>query len=154
MTFFLSIVLVVNSVFGIIFYLCIRKKSQMYSERYGLMMATCSSSIVSLQMGLICQLLIPVPLFITSLVAATIGACFGFALGSLVKYQSALSGFYHGVMGGIMGVMLGAVIQNPTLCSLPGDYFYQVSQNTFLFALFGTFIVMTTLTLLLYSFKM
>ncbi len=50
-----------------------------------------------------------------------------------------------------MGTMLGAVIKNPSLCSLPTVNINMVEQNTIIFSLFGSILIVLTTGLLWYS---
>jgi len=52
-----------------------------------------------------------------------------------------------------MGTMLGAVIQNPTLCSLPAANLFITQQNMVVFSLFGATLVVITISLLHYSLR-
>jgi hypothetical protein len=151
MLLFLVGMFVINGGFFLIMYIMMRKKRKLFSDRYGMIMAMCTSGILSFNIGMIMQFLFSISLFLTLFIAAVIGGTIGMLFGSLVKFQSLLSGFFHGVIGGIMGTMFGAVVQNPTLCSLPASYLMSVNESIFIFSLFGTVLVIITFCLVYYS---
>ncbi|MEC2322890.1 hypothetical protein [Lederbergia lenta] len=114
-------------------------------------MAMCASSILSLNMGMNLLFLLPASISLTSIISGIIGGSIGILFGLLVIFQSLLSIFFYGVVGGLMGTMLGAVIKNPSLCSLPTVNINMVEQNTIIFSLFGSILIVLTTGLLWYS---
>lgn len=153
MTVFLSFLLVLNVIFTCLLFLRFYKKRKLFDDRYAMIMAATASGGVSLVLSMLIYFLFPIDLASISFVTATVGGLIGVGFGSLVKFQSLLSGFFHGVIGGLMGTMLGAVVKDPSLCSLPSAYFQQVTDNVIAFSLFGTFIVISTIGLLAFSLR-
>lgn len=153
MVLFLIGILAFNSLIGLSIYLVMYKKRKVFSDHYGMIMAMCSSGILSLTIAMVTFFLFQATLSIVALLTTVIGGSIGILFGSLVKYQSLLAGFSQGVIGGIMGTVLGAVILDPSLCSLPSSYSAGINQTMIAFSLFGTALVMITISLLYYSLR-
>jgi hypothetical protein len=153
MTLFLIGMLMVNALGGLAMYIIMYKKRKVFSDHFGMIMATCSSGILSFNIAMLIYFLFPLHLSYISFVTTMIGGLIGILFGSLVKFQSLLSGFFQGVVGGMMGTMLSAVIQNPSLCSLPSSYINNIEQNMIAFSLFATVVMFITMGLLYYSLK-
>ncbi|WP_226682945.1 hypothetical protein [Sutcliffiella horikoshii] len=153
MTFFLVGIIVLHVLIGLTIYKILYSKRKLFSDRFGMVMAMSCSGILSLVLAMLFHFLLPIQLsfilFLTSIVGGTIGVL----LGALVNFQSLLSGFTHGVIGSIMGTMLGAVIQNPSLCSLPLSDTMSLEQSIVTFSLFVTSLVVLTISLVFYSLR-
>ena len=148
MTQFLLSFLVVNTLIVIITYWAMYRKRKAFSANHAAMLVRCSS-IFSLNIGMIIQFLFPDQTTLISILGAIIGGSMGVLLGFLLKFRLTSIGFFHGIVGGIMGTMLGAVILNPAICSLPTDNLHIIAQNTVVFSLFGTTLIVITAGLLL-----
>jgi hypothetical protein len=153
MTLFLIGMLMVNTLGGLTIYIIMYKKRKVFSDHFGMIMAACSSGILSFNIAMLIYFLFPFDLSYISFVTTMIGGLVGILFGSLVKFQSLLSGFFQGVVGGMMGTMLSAVIQNPSLCSLPSSSINSLEQNMVAFSLFGTVLMFITMGLLYYSLR-
>ncbi|RBW70812.1 hypothetical protein [Bacillus taeanensis] len=151
MLFFLGGTFIINLLIFVIAYKVLYNKRKLFSDRYGMVMAMCTSGILSLNIGMSIEFLFFNSLSLNAWFAAVIGGAIGICFGSLVKFQSLLSGFFHGVVGSMMGIMLGAIVKNPALCSLPASYLMSVNENIFIFSLFGTVLVIMTFCLVYYS---
>jgi hypothetical protein len=143
----------VNTLGGLTIYIIMYKKRKVLSDHFGMIMATCSSGILSFNIAMLIYFLFPLHLSYISFVTTMIGGLIGILFGSLVKFQSLLSGFFQGVVGGMMGTMLSAAIQNPSLCSLSSSYINNIEQNMIAFSLFATVVMLITMGLLYYSLK-
>ena len=153
MNLFLIVILGVNSFLVILLYFIMRRKRKLFSERFGAVLAMSGTGIFSLNIGLVVHLLVKDEMSLLSVLSILIGGLIGFLFGSLVKFQSILTGFTHGVVGGIMGTMLAAVILNPSLCNLPSSYLLNISQNIMIFSVFGTILSVISMGLLCYSLR-
>lgn len=91
--------------------------------------------------------------FTIALIILIIGCIVGTSFGSLYKFQSVLLGYWNGWLGGLMGIMLGAVVLDPTLCSLPGQGVRDILENIYVFSIAGTSILMLSLWLVLFSLR-
>lgn len=89
-------------------YFYLRKARNLISYHFGMNIAMTSSGVMGISCGII--LGSQFPLFfsevtvLTLIIAVTVGAIFG----SLVDYQTLLTGVSSGIMAGVMGPMLGA----------------------------------------------
>ncbi|MFD1735425.1 hypothetical protein ACFSCX_02510 [Bacillus salitolerans] len=147
----LIVMLVINCLIGLTIFIIMSRKRKLFSDRFGMIMAMSCSGILSLVIAMILHFLLPVPLSFIIFFSALVGGAIGIFFGALVTFQSLLSGFTHGVIGSIMGTMLSAVVQNPSLCSLPPSYFMSLEQSMVTFSLFGTCLVVITISIVYYS---
>lgn len=129
------------------------KKRQLYNDRFGMNMAMGCSGILSLNGSMLAQFIFPDHIFLIMLIAVVIGGSIGILFGSLVKFQSLLAGFLQGVVGSLTGNMLGIVVEDPSICSLPAPYLTMIEQNTVIFSAFGTLLVFMTISIVYYSLK-
>ncbi len=116
-------------------------------------MAMSCSGILSLNLSMIVQFLFPENFSIVMIISVIVCGLIGVLFGSLVKFQSLLAGFFNGIVGGLMGNMLGLVIKDPSICSLPAAYLTNINQNMMLFGVFGTFLAGVTIFFVFYSLK-
>ncbi|MCM3744033.1 hypothetical protein M3193_07735 [Sporosarcina luteola] len=95
-----------------------RKKQTLFDDRYTKTMCMALSSISSFVIALYLQLLLPLH-FVTYFLPSCAGLWIGWKFGSFMKAPASLNGMYNGAIGGIMGMMFGAVLQNPAICNIP-----------------------------------
>lgn len=129
------------------------KKRKLYDDRFGMIMAMSCSGILSLNLSMIVQFLFPENFSIVMIISVIVCGLIGVLFGSLVKFQSLLAGFFNGIVGSLMGNMLGLVIKDPSICSLPAAYLTNINQNMMLFGVFGTFLACVTIFFVFYSLK-
>ncbi|WP_077214717.1 hypothetical protein [Bacillus dakarensis] len=153
MTMFLISLLCLNSFIGFMIYKIFYKKRKLYDDRFGMIMAMSCSGILSLNLSMIVQFLFPENFSIVMIISVIVCGLIGVLFGSLVKFQSLLAGFFNGIVGGLMGNMLGLVIKDPSICSLPAAYLTNINQNMMLFGVFGTFLAGVTIFFVFYSLK-
>ncbi|MFC4403385.1 hypothetical protein [Gracilibacillus xinjiangensis] len=153
MLIFLLTMLLINSLIGIWLFTGMFKKRKVFDDRFGMIMAACSGGIISFSISLQLAFLLPLSFSYISLINVIIGGSIGILFGSLVKFQSLLSGYFQGFIGAIMGTMLSAVTQDPSLCNLPIYYEESILHNMYYFSVFGTTLTMLTAYLIKYSMK-
>ncbi|KAA0546574.1 hypothetical protein FZW96_15130 [Bacillus sp. BGMRC 2118] len=142
-----------TTLLGLLLYRVLYRRKSLFTDRYGMIITMCCSGVLSLSISLNLLFLLSFPLEVTTLVNLLIGGIIGVGFGSLVKFQSVLAGYTHGVIGALMGTMLGAVIQNPTLCSLPASYLTSVQENMIFLSLFVGTLVCMTIGLIVFSLR-
>lgn len=139
--------LMINSLIGVVLYRFLNKKRKKLTQSRRMAMVSLAS-ILSLNIGMNIYFLLPENLPVIYFLTVIIGGLIGAIYSSLATPQTRLSGFYHGVIGGIMGTMLGAIIQNPSLCSLPSAHPNTIYENIKFFSTFGIFLMITPALLL------
>lgn len=153
MTLYLIMLLIVNSLIGWMIYKALYKKRKLYSDRFGMIIAISCSGMISLDFSMLVQFLFFEQSLLVLVITVLIGGAIGIAFGSLVKFQSLIAGFSHGIVGSLMGNMLGIVIKDPSICSLPVPYFTMINQNMIILSIFGTVLVLITILLVFYSLR-
>lgn len=153
MTMYLVGFMCMNWLIGFVIFKIFYKKRKLYNDRFGMVIAMSCSGILSLNLSMIFQFLFLDHALVGLVLTVLIGGAIGVAFGSLVKFQSILAGFSHGVIGSLMGNMLGIVVKDPSICSLPGAYFTMIGQNMMIFTVFGTLLVLITILLVYYSLR-
>lgn len=153
MTMYLASLLSITILIGLIIYRNFYKKRQLYNDRFGMIMAMGCSGILSLNSSMLSQLIFTDHVFLIMLITVVMGGSVGIIFGSLVKYQSLLAGFFHGTVGSLTGNMLGIVVEDPSICSLPDPYLTMIEQNTAIFGAFGTLLVFITISIVYYSLR-
>ncbi len=153
MTMYLLCLFILTSLIGFVIYKVFYKKRLLYNDRFGMIMAMSCSGIISLNIAMLTQFIISDHLFFLMILTVVLGGVVGIVFGSLVKYQSLLSGFLHGIVGSLTGNMIGIVVEDPSICSLPASYFSMIDQNILIFSAFGTLLVMITISIVYYSLR-
>lgn len=152
MLFLLTFLLICNLLIGFCLFRAIYRRRKLIQDRFATVMTATSSSAISLTVSMVIYFLFPAEIAVVSSVTTANGACIGIAFGSLVKFQSLLSGCFHGMTGGIMGAILGAVVLDPSICALPLTT-ARLDQMMLLFSIFGTGIVLVTSFLVYYALR-
>ncbi|WP_047985571.1 hypothetical protein [Ornithinibacillus californiensis] len=134
-------------------YVMLRRKRALFDDRFATTITKTVTLTVTLILGIHFSVIFPFEL--SSIFAHTLilGVFIGFLFGSLVKYHSILIGFYHGMVGSSMGVMIGEVLKNPQLCSIPITSSKQILVNMLYLCGFTTFLLTFILSLVLYSLR-
>ncbi|MFT4412459.1 hypothetical protein ACLM5H_01240 [Fredinandcohnia humi] len=145
--------LLLNVTVGYRSYRKLRRKRQIFSDRFAMIIAMTSSMVLTLVIGLLYSFIFPLSLFSTSVYAVITGAIVGILFGSMVKMHSVLAGFSGGTSGGLMGAMVGAVAQDPSLCGLPSASSMNIASNMMSMGIFGTFLTLLSFWLITYSLK-
>ncbi|MGM8212694.1 hypothetical protein ACLIBH_07855 [Virgibacillus sp. W0430] len=153
MGYLLTGLLLLNLSIGYAVFISMYRQKSAMQDRFAMTMATVESSVLSLSISMIVFFILPGSIVFTSLITTIIGIGIGYAFGSLLKFQSLLAGVFQGMIGGIMGPMLAAVIEDPAICSLPATYTNQLSVNIAAFSLFSTLVVLITSFLVYYSLR-
>ena len=153
MTTFLICMVIFNLLITMSIYIILFRKKKIFNDRFGMIMAMSLSGVMSLSIAMNIQFLVSLPSIILMMITVLTGGLIGILFGSLVKFQSLLAGYSHGVLGSVMGSMLGAVVLDPALCSLPVSYVDIIQQNKIIFSLFSTCLVLSTSCLVYYSLR-
>lgn len=109
-------------------YSIFRKKHTLFDDRYTKAMCMALALISSFVIALYLNLLLPFHV-VTYFLPSLAGVWVGWKFGSFIKAPASLNGIYNGALGGIMGMMFGAVLQNPALCNIPIETEAFVSSN-------------------------
>lgn len=153
MTTFLICMVIFNLLITMSIYIILFRKKKIFNDRFGMIMAMSLSGVISLSIAMNIQFLVSFPSIILMMITVLTGGLIGILFGSLVKFQSLLAGYSHGVLGSVMGSMLGAVVLDPALCSLPVSYVDIIQQNKIIFSLFSTCLALSTSCLVYYSLR-
>ncbi|MCP8616000.1 hypothetical protein [Salirhabdus salicampi] len=129
------------------------RKRKLFDDRFGMTITATVTVVISTMLSMLISFITLAPFITVVVIGVLIGALIGISFGCLVKFQSVVTGFTHGTIGGSMGAMLGSVIQDPTLCSLPSSYLQEVMKNMIYFSMFGTFLIFMTIILISYTMK-
>ncbi|OCA90510.1 hypothetical protein A8F94_01080 [Bacillus sp. FJAT-27225] len=127
------------------------KRRYLFSDRFGYTLTSIASAITSLSLGVSIYLLNPENIVIQGIVLiCSVGI--GILFGLMVNTQTVIAGVFNGGVGGIMGVMLGAVGLNPALCGLPMTIFTEQAMVLF-FTFIGLVLHLVTAGLLFLALK-
>ena len=96
-------------------YHVLKKKKLLFDDHFTLVICMAITMLSSFVFSMYLILLFPSFYAAPFVLSVWVGWKFGTLLGNPAK----LSGLYNGAMGGGMGTMLGAVLQNPALCKIP-----------------------------------
>ncbi|MBS4192725.1 hypothetical protein KHA94_21520 [Bacillus sp. FJAT-49705] len=121
-------------------YRIFKKKNLSFDDRFSMTMCMAITMISPLIIALHIELLLPGSLKALFLIPILLGLLIGWKFGSLIKAPALLTSIYNGTMGGIMGTMLGAVLQNPALCNIPIESEAMMTANMYSLAIFTTFL--------------
>ena len=111
-----------------IIYQVFRKKHLLFDDRYTKAMCTALASISSFVIALYLNLLLPAHP-VTYFLPFFAGVWIGWQFGSFMKAPASLNSVYNGTLGGMMGMMFGAVLQNPALCNIPMETEAFITSN-------------------------
>ncbi|WP_394171968.1 hypothetical protein [Guptibacillus hwajinpoensis] len=138
---------------GLLLFRKMFQSRKLFSDRFGMIVATTYSGVFNFSIGMHLYLLLPDYAEFISCVVVVIGGGSGVIIGSIVKFHSVMAGFFHGTVGALMGMMLGVVVYNPSLCRLPAVNEAMLNQSIIVLSSFISFLTVSTLGLLYYSFK-
>lgn len=96
-------------------YHLLKKKRLLFDDHFTLVICMSITMLASFLFSMYTILLFP-DLYAASLF---LGIWIGWKFGALLRTPAQLTGLYNGAMGGAMGTMFGAVMQNPALCRIP-----------------------------------
>lgn len=117
-------------------YRLFKKKQLLFDDRFTETMCMAITLISSFVLALYIELLLPADQKILYLLPIFVGLFIGWRFGTIIKAPAALSSIYNGTMGGIMGMMLGAVLQNPALCNIPIESETMIATNMYSLSIF------------------
>lgn len=150
---FISILLVWNTVELSSIYKVFKKKHLLFDDRFTMTMCSSITMMSSFVLALHLELLLPEGRNSMTLIPIFVGLFIGWKFGSIIKAPASLNGIYNGTIGGIMGMMLGAVLQNPALCKIPIESEAIIATNMYSLAIFAAFLLAFINRLIRYSFK-
>lgn len=107
----------------------------------------------SFTFALYLELLLPLNQTMFHLLPILVGLLIGYRFGLLMKAPATLNGIYNGTWGGIMGLMFGAVLQNPALCNIPIESQAMITTTTYTLTIFIACLHAITCHFIRYSFK-
>lgn len=138
---------------GLLTYINLFKSRKLFSDRFGMIVASVMSSMLGMAFSFFCYYFIASNLLDSAFFSILIGTIIGMGFGGLVKYHTLIVGWFNGVVGSLMGLMLGAVIKDPSLCSLPAAFSNNVYENTLFFSIFISFLTLITCGLINYAYR-
>lgn len=122
-----------------------------FSERFGFIVSKTGSMLNAMMLAIQSYFVLPSAFLTSVILNVTMGVIIGIAFGLLVNSQSLIVGIFNGGVGALMGTMVGAVAENPEICSIPSQF---MSDQLFLF--FGVFSLIlhsVTMFLLCYALR-
>lgn len=129
------------------------KKHFLFDDRFTKSMCMAISMMSSFTMAFYTRLLLPVTTTVFYLIPLVIGLFIGWKFGAMIKAPASLNGIYNGAIGGIMGMMFGAVLQNPALCKIPIETEAMIVENMYILAFFIACLHALVCQLVRYSFR-
>lgn len=130
-----------------------KKKRLLFDDRFSMTMCMSITMTSSFVLAIHLELLLPPTLAVLNLFPILLGFLIGWKFGSLIKAPALLTSIYNGTIGGIMGTMLGAVLQNPALCNIPMETEAMITTNMYNLAIFTTILHTLVIHFIRYSFK-
>lgn len=151
--FIVIVIGIFNVLTTFICYFILRRKRALFGDRYAASITKAAVSVSALVVGIhISSAFTIQPSFIV-LCSIMYGGVVGILFGALVKFHSILLGFYQGVLGSIMGVMIGEVLKNPQLCSIPLASAQQQFVMIYQMCGFSSLLLLFVFMLILYSLR-
>lgn len=134
-------------------YFRLRRRKQLFDDRYATTITNTATLGITLVLSMHVTVLVSAGLTLVFLLNLLLGAGVGALFGALVKYHSVLAGLYNGLIGISMGVMIGEVLKNPQICSIPISDHTQLLLNMYQLCGFATLLLTVVVGLVLYSMK-
>jgi hypothetical protein len=129
--FFLLTAAMLNFLIGYGTFRVFSKRRYLFSDRFGYTLASTASTVTSLAFAVNVYLLTSGPMNAIGGLILLCSAGIGILFGSMVNAQTVIAGVFNGGIGGIMGIMLGAVALDPSLCGLPMTFFTEQAMVFF-----------------------
>ena len=137
----------------IVCYFILNRKKILFDDRFAITITKSATLISTIVFSIHFSVILSAQLSIIFLLNIVIGIIIGALFGSLVKYHSFLIGIYHGIIGSSMGVMIGEVLKNPEICSIPIASKQEVLMNIYQLCGFTTLLLTLVLSLVIYSMR-
>lgn len=134
-------------------YRIFKKKQLLFDDRFTKTMCMAIAMMSSFTFALYLELLLPPNQTLFHLLPILTGLLIGYKFGVLIKAPATLNGIYNGMWGGIMGMMFGAVLQNPALCNIPIESQAMIISTIYTLTIFIACLHALTCHLIRYSFK-
>lgn len=134
-------------------YRLFKKKQLLFDDRFTKTMCMAIAMISSFAFALYLELLLPPNQTLFHLLPVLAGLLIGYQFGSIIKAPATLNGIYNGAWGGIMGLMFGAVLQNPALCNIPIESQAMITSTIYTLTIFIASLHALTCHFIRFSFK-
>ncbi|WP_106496447.1 hypothetical protein [Lentibacillus sp. Marseille-P4043] len=134
-------------------YLAFRRKQTLFDDRFAGTIAKTVTLAATLVLSIHFSVILTIELPGIFLLNFILGILIGILFGTFIKYHSILISFYYGLVGSSMGVMIGEVLKNPQLCSIPLTSKHEILINMMYLSGFVTLILTLILSLALYSLR-
>ena len=134
-------------------YRLFKKKQLLFDDRFTKTMCMAIAMISSFAFALYLKLLLPQNQSLFYLLPVLAGLLIGYRFGSIIKAPATLNGIYNGAWGGIMGLMFGAVLQNPALCNIPIESEAMITSTIYTLTIFIACLHALTCHFIRFSFK-
>lgn len=142
-----------NLIATIVCYLVLRRKRTLFDDRFAGTIAKTATMAATLTLSIHLSIILTTEISIIFMWNFILGTILGYLFGSLVKYHSVLIGIYQGLIGSAMGVMIGEVLKNPQLCSIPLTSTQEILLNMIYLCGFTTILLTIILGLISYSLR-
>ncbi|MCM3086872.1 hypothetical protein SAMN04488127_1929 [Bhargavaea ginsengi] len=134
-------------------YFRLRRRKHLFDGRHAATIASTATLGVTLILGMHVTVLLSAGLSLVFLVNLLLGAAVGTLFGGLFNYHLLLAGLYNGLVGISMGIMIGEVLKNPQICSIPISDHTQLLLNMYQLCGFATLLLTVVVGLVLNSIK-
>lgn len=142
-----------NVILTIICYLIFRKKRTLFDDRFATTLTMCITMMSTMVIGTHLTIILSLELSLIFVLNFVIAVLIGVLFGSLFKFHSVLTGFYNGIIGSAMGVMIGAVLKDPGVCSIPIGSAQLLLLNMYQLCGFITLLNTIVIGLILYTLR-
>lgn len=142
-----------NLLVCLICYIVLRRKRALFDDRFAGTLAKTVPVAAALVLSIHLSVSLSLDLATIFMWNFLLGIGIGYLFGSFVKYHSVLIGIYHGLIGSAMGVMIGEVLKNPQLCSIPLTSTQEIVLNMIYLCGFATLLLTVILRSVIYSLR-
>ena len=134
-------------------YRLFKKRHYLFDDRFTKNMCMAISMISAFVCALYLQLLLSADHSVLFMLPVASGLFIGWRYGAIIKSPASLTGIYNGAMGGVMGMMMGAVLENPALCNIPIENSEMIKANMYSLSILAVCVHALISQLIRYSFR-
>jgi hypothetical protein len=153
MIFFYTSCLIITVSLLLVTYIQLFRSRKLFDSRFSMTITFVSTIVYVTFLSMITSFIFKGNFSTLSIYTGLVAIIIGISFGALGNFQSIITGVSSGIIASLMGGMVGAVILNPSLCSIPNQANALIEKNMLIFSIFSVIILLLSTLFIRHSFK-